>query len=362
MPDKPLRVAWFPRTADLAGNPYWSLLQQNLEASGITFADSHHSAFTQRRWLWGQRGRVQVLHFHFIQPHYAADERASWRRLRKFTLDLLLARLLGYRLVWTMHDFLPTWPLSPAWVERLARRIMAALAHDVIVHCEEGRRLLARHFGRRRRVWTLPHPVFPTPPSAAISRPAARAALMLPPAAFIVGFVGGIRPNKGIEQLLAAFAAWGQADAWLLVAGRPWPPPAYVAALHTQVATLPRVLFRPEEIPDEEMLLYVAAADVMAFPFQRVLTSSTVIMALAAGRAVIGPRLGCLAEVVGEDAGILYPPDDPHGLRHALQQARATDLDRLGTVGQQRVHAGSWRELAQATARIYAGSGRPPRE
>ncbi len=351
----PLCAAWFPQTADLAGNPYWHLLQQNLEKLGVTFAASHHSYWTQRRWLWQQRRQVQVLHFHFIQPHYAAAERASLHRLRKFTLDLLLARQLGYRLIWTLHDFLPTWPLPPAWVERLARRIMAALAHDVIVHCEEGRRLLAQAFGRRRRVWTLPHPAFEEPLTPPVSKQAARAQLGLPSTAFVIGFIGGIRPNKGIEQLLAAFAQLSQPHAWLLIAGRPWPPDSYVTALSHQAAALPRVVFRPQEIPAAEMPLYLAAPDVLAFPFQRVLTSSTVIQALTAGRAVIGPRLGCLPEAVGQDAGILYPPHDPHGLLSALRQALTADLPRMGEAGRRRAHTSDWRTFAQATASIYRG-------
>lgn len=362
----PICAAWFPQTADLAGNPYWPLLQQNLEALGVTLAASHHSYWTQRRWLWQQRRQVQVLHFHFIQPHYAAAARASLRRLRKFTLDLLLARQLGYRLVWTLHDFLPTWPLPPAWVERLARRIMAALAHDVIVHCEEGRRLLAQAFGRCRRVWTLPHPPFVEQLTPAVSRPAARAQLGLPAEAFVIGFVGGIRPNKGVEQLLAAFAQLGEERAWLLVAGRPWPPESYLTALRAQAAALPRVIFHPQEIPAAEMSLYLSAPDVLAFPFQRVLTSSTVIQALAAGRPVIAPRLGCLPELVGENvpqpmadqpgAGILYPPADPHGLLAALRYSLTADLPRMGEAGRERACAGSWPALARATLDIYHGT------
>ncbi len=352
----PLCAAWFPQTADLAGNPYWPLLQQNLESLGVTFAASHHSYWTQRRWLWQQRRQVQVLHFHFIQPHYVAAERASLRRLRKFTLDLLLARQLGYRLVWTLHDFLPTWPLPPAWVERLARRIMAVLAHDVIVHCEEGRHLLAQAFGRRRRVWTLPHPAFDGELTPAVSQEEARAQLGVPAAAFVIGFVGGIRPNKGIEQLFTAFAQLALPHTWLLVAGRPWPPENYVEALRVQAAGLPRAVFRPQEIPAAEMPLYLAASDVLVFPFQRVLTSSTVVQALAAGRAVIGPRLGCLPEVVGEDAGILYSPDDPHGLLTALRQALTADLRRMGEAGRGRACTSSWPALARATLDIYHGA------
>jgi hypothetical protein len=113
-----MNVAWFPKSADLPGNPYWSRLQVELEALGAEFETSHASYWVGRRWLLTNRRRVQVLHFHFIQPQYVgADDRASYRRLLKFANNLLLARFFGYQIVWTMHDFMPTWPIEPRRVE-----------------------------------------------------------------------------------------------------------------------------------------------------------------------------------------------------------------------------------------------------
>ena len=38
-----MRVAWFPKTSDLAGNPYWELLQRHLELEGVEFVDNHET-------------------------------------------------------------------------------------------------------------------------------------------------------------------------------------------------------------------------------------------------------------------------------------------------------------------------------
>ena len=240
------RVAWFPKAEDLTSNPYWELLQHELEALAITFSSSHHSYWMQRRWLLRQRSRVQVLHFHFIQPQYAGQgERASASRLLKFTSNLILARSLGYRLVWTMHDRMPAWPLEPAWVERFARYVMVWSAHEVIVHCEKGRQLLENDFRRRKRIRVLLHPGFRIGFADAAGRLAARRNLPIPEDCFLIAFAGGIRPNKGLKDLLTAFSRLKRDKIMLLVAGKPWPPADYVEELRKLASHDSRVQFMP---------------------------------------------------------------------------------------------------------------------
>ena len=192
-----MRVAWLPKADELAGNPYWPLLARELEALGVTFEHSHSGQWLAGRWLWQHRRSVDVLHFHFIQPHYAGPGgRVSGVRLTKFIAYLLLARLLGYRVVWTLHDFDPTWPLRPAWAERLARRPWlrwpapswctatrrpgcCASATVVAAACGCATILLSRGSTKRapRRSTRAPNWACPAD-------------------AFVYGFVGGIRPNK----------------------------------------------------------------------------------------------------------------------------------------------------------------------
>lgn len=349
-----MRVAWFPKAADLAGNPYWPRLQAELEALGVEFETSHNSYWTARRWLLEHRQTVDVLHFHFVQPQYADGQRVLLRRLLKFASDLLLARLLGYRIVWTMHDLMPTWPKEPAWVERLARYVIAWLAHDVIVHCQEARRLLRSHFRRRRRVWVLPLPSYADAHPNDMTSADARQRLGIEEDRFVVAFVGGIRPNKGLEELIAAFARLPDPRSVLLIAGRPWPPEAYVQQIERLARRDGRIVFKPQEVPDKEMQVYLNAADIVAFPFKQVLTSSSAILAMSFGRPVIVPRLGCLPELVRDDAGLIYDPQEPDGLSKALRQAMASDLEGMGSVAAQRTNANSWSDLARGTLQVYS--------
>ena len=349
-----MRVAWFPKASDLPNNPYWELLRRELERMGIEFETSHNSYWMTYRWLWQHRNRVDVLHFHFIQSHYAsANQRGSLRRLAKFSHYLLVARLLGYRIVWTAHDLMPTWPMPPQWVEWLARLTMARLAHRVMVHCDRARQLLREHFGIRNRISVVPHPSYHGAYPNAVSKAVARESLGIGQDCFVAGFVGGIRPNKGIEELISTFAKLSSPDAVLLVAGKPWQPDSYVARVEALAAMDPRVRFTPERIPDGDLQRYLQAADVLVFPFTRVLTSGSVVLAMSFGRPVIVPRLGCLPELIGTDSGFVYDPQEPHALGAALERAMGSNLTRMGAAAANRVNAVTWRDLARRTEGVY---------
>ena len=169
----------------------------------------------------------------------------------------------------------------------------------------------------------------------------------------MIGFIGGIRPNKGLEDLIAAFQSASTTETLLLIAGRPWPPESYVDEVFQLAKADHRIRVWAKEISDEEMQVYLNAADVLAFPFRQVLTSSSVILAMSFGRPVIVPRLGCLPELVGADAGFIYEPGDVAGLTAAIRQAAAVNLGIMGASAAQQACASSWRDLALQTIAVY---------
>lgn len=94
--------------------------------------------------------------------------------------------------------------------------------------------------------------------------------------------------------------------------------------------------FRPD------MAACFAAADVAAMPSLQEGLGVAALEAMAAGRPVVGSRVGGLAEAVAHgETGLLVPPADPVALARALAQL-AGDADlraRLGAAGRARVAA-----------------------
>jgi len=104
MDSRHLRVAFL--AAANTDNPYLTLLAQHLREIG------HTITFVQQcspQWLWQSRRTTDVLHFHWVQYFYNSPRvwvSSVWALI--FFFKLLLARTLGYRIVWTFTTFCPT--------------------------------------------------------------------------------------------------------------------------------------------------------------------------------------------------------------------------------------------------------------
>lgn len=324
----PLSVAFFPSAASLAGNPYWSILRDGLESSGASIVEPPDGRLL--RWLRDTRRAPVVLHLHYVQQFYAYEgEQARLRWVLRLARNLILARLWGHRVVFTLHNLTPTYPLRPGWVDRLGHRVAANLSDCVIVHCRRAAELLAESYGRRRNVHIVPHPHYIGVYPDTMSRETARASFGFAPDEVVLAFIGGIRPNKGIDQLLRAFRQVENPRLRLLIAGKPGPPPEHIDAIRAAAADDPRIRLCLEFIPDEEMQRYYRAADAVVLPFARILTSGSAVLAMSFGRAVIVPRMGCLSELP-EDAAIHFEPGDEEGLARVLDSLDEQDLSGKG--------------------------------
>jgi len=56
------------------------------------------------------------------------------------------------------------------------------------------------------------------------------------------------------------------------------------------------------------------ACDVVVFPYQEILTSGAVILAMSFGRACVAPRLGCIQDVLDDKGAFIYEPSNKAGL------------------------------------------------
>jgi beta-1,4-mannosyltransferase len=159
------------------------------------------------------------------------------------------------------------------------------------------------------------------------SREEARCRLGLPLDARVLTFVGHCRRYKNVTGLVAAFQQHVD-GAWLVIAGN-CPEPSYRAELEAMIRTKPqRIVTKLRYIGDADLQYFVRAADAVVLPFRDVLTSGSAILALSFGRPVVAPRLGNMVEVVNEDVGILYDPEDPEGLAGGMRAALARRFDQ----------------------------------
>lgn len=341
-----MNVAFLP----VYPNPYQRLLRDALadEGIGVDFLERLPDA----DWLNDQVGRIDILHYHWLDGLYM-NRFLTPVQVMKFVQHFRRAKELGYRLVWTAHNILPHQRSFPP-LHKSIRRLMMAQADAVITHCQYGRRELLARFPRRGPTVVIPLGHYRDVYPIAVTRSTAREQLNLDAGHFVYLAVGNIVAYKGLDELVAAFQRVAGLQDVVLIAGRNRDQ-RLVDRLLQAAAHDSRIRVQPRYITDEELGTYLRAADVMVAPFRQILTSSSVITALSYELPVIVPTLGCLPELMTEDAGILYQPEDPASLGQALLDIKKRDPAAMSAAARRITDDLDWGPIAQQTAAVYRG-------
>src|SRR5262249_18190153 len=143
---------------------------------------------------------------------------------------------------------------------------------------------------------------------------------------------GIIRPSKGAEDLLQAFALLPPAPGVkLLIVGHPTKF-ADMRAFNQSISTLgidDRVVLDPRYVPISEAGPLIALASIVVLPYRSATQSGVLHLAYTFGKAVVATRAGGLQEdVIAGRTGLLVDPGRPDQLAEAL---RACIADPEGT-------------------------------
>lgn len=342
------------------GNPYQQLLADAIEKAGVevSFARGYRRGLPIFRAVREQHPPIDVLHLHWLEPYInKPNPFFEWVYTLKCLFDILLTRLSGTRLVWTIHNQIEHDSVFP-WLERWLRHVLMKLADCVIVHNQSTVEYLAQEYTLdSRKLAVIPHGHYRTTYSPAIDPVEARKQLALPLGGRLYLHLGALRPYKGIEHLLEV---WQEnqnslSDASLLIAGCCYDP-SYLQKLQALAAQTNRVIFHPAFIEDEQIHLYFSAADFVVLPYTRILTSGSVILAMSFNKPVIAPRLGAIPEVLGAADSLLYDPADAQGLSRSIQKSQDCQLEEFKTLTVQACDRLDWDAIGQKTVGCFLRS------
>ena len=79
----------------------------------------------------------------------------------------------------------------------------------------------------------------------------------------VLGFIGGIRPNKGLRTLVRAFKEVNNPNLRLIIAGKPWPPEDYLESLRSLSSSDKRIHIYPSFIPNEEIQIFLKSTSTL---------------------------------------------------------------------------------------------------
>ncbi len=291
----------------------------------------------------------------------AAEHLSDMRRLRGalsadvvhyqwLTMPALDAYLLPAKRprLLTAHYILP--PNPSRRQTKVAQRLFASM-DAVVVHSEHGAARLRDEVGLDpSRVCVIPHGAFDYLTRLPKEKP-------LPPELEgaegpVILFFGLLRPYKGLDLLLEAFAQVEGAELWIV--GN---PRMDVEPLHRLAAEAPgRVRFVTRFVEDAEIPAIFRRADLVVLPYRDAEHSGVLYTGLAFGKPMVLSAVGGFSEVASRGAARLVPPGEANALATALAELtvdsgarqRLADAARRAAAGPY-----SWDAVADQTLALY---------
>jgi beta-1,4-mannosyltransferase len=304
-----------------------------------------------------QNGKPDIIHLHWTGVFLAGRNRII-RLLRSilFLFELFTLKILGIKLVWTVHNLIDHEKTDPV-IEKYVNRICCTgLYNKIIVLSFYSVEAVMQAYQLPNRLLSkisiVPHGHYINSYRNTISKDQARAKLGIDNEDVVFLYLGQIKPYKGVFQLVEEFKKISNPRVFLLVAGKP-KPELLKNELENACRGNKKIRTCLEFIPDDEIQLYMNAADIVALPFQDILNSGSVVLAMSFGKAVICPNIGSIPEILDDRGGFLYKPDDETGLVNAMNSALKSDLTSMGEHNFKKIKSFDWGMIAEKTYIVY---------
>lgn len=319
------------------GQPYYPLLYENLTRFGIRHSEGKVLS-VDPVWLIKNRRRYSVLHFHWIS-HYYDSRWIPYLGLRMlwFIANLYLARLFGYRILWTVHE---PWPVDASGMRLAILRwtvpLLARMTSALIVHTEWAKKEILPWAGNTP-VYTIPHGHFCDFYSVVPPKKEARFKLGIPHEVFLYLFFGTILPYKGVAEAVEAFLEVKEKGSfWIVGEIR---DPIYGRRLKRIIQESSAVRLVEGIIPHTELPLYLSACDAVVTPYLSIFTSGVLPLSVSFHKPFIAPNHPGLVEQVPQDMGIFYDPRDPQALKEAFRKIKNLDMVKV------QISAEEWKKI-----------------
>lgn len=287
------------------GNPYQYLMMEGLRQNPRL--NVHHGEegkfFALLKTVF--KHRPDYIHIDWLHQYYL--RRQHWMTFIQYPLFVLEIFLISFftktKLVWTLHNLKPhDQPYFGPY--KWSRRFFAKRCSWIRVFHEGTAQKAAVLFDiEQTHFRVVPEGSYVGYYKDGISQKAARKTLSIPIDKQVFLFLGGIRPYKGIEDLIKIFKKYPERN--LLIAGKT-KDSTYKQKLLTLLEGQSNVKLYDQFIPNNDLQIYFRAADLVVLPFKKVENSGSAILAMGFQKAIIAPKMGVLVQRLEQQKALLY--------------------------------------------------------
>lgn len=342
------------------GNPYLTMLEDSVKQADpqvqFIYTDFDGGLFGLLR-LWIRHRDADLLHIHWVTDLVAP---VTWSRSMQeasvkgwlIGFQARLLRLLGMRIVWTIHNLVSHESLD-AEKETIARCNLATAVDRIILHSASAIEVVGREYRlpASLQAEVIPHGNYDGQyPSKFPDIRSVDPRLSKAGEKINILFFGAIRPYKGIDKLLGALNAADRQDIQVLIAGSA-SSKEIIDQLTMHAARDPRLVLVLRRIRDDELSGLLDWADVVVVPFERTLTSGSVVLAFTSGRPVIASSSARVLDLIDDENGYLFADDELLDVMTKLRKSALFEMRATARSTADRLNRG---EIGRRLAKLYS--------
>jgi glycosyltransferase involved in cell wall biosynthesis len=289
--------------------------------------------------------RPDYIHFDWLNGYYFRRNLfLSLLASVNFFLQIFIAKyLFGCKIVWTVHNIIPHDAKYIRFhnnVHRLFARSciwIRVFQSSSVIRCSS---LLKIPIEKLR---IIPEGSYINYYPNTVSSTEARKLLNIKDDAFLLLFIGTVKPYKGILDLIHSFINVSEKNWVLLIVGR-CRNRKYENKIKECLSD--RIIFNNQFVPEEKIQNYLNAANIVVLPFREIENSGSAILAMSFKKAVIAPRKGVLSERLEKQNKLLYIKNIEEGLEK-LKMITQEELIAIGKDNYNEVQKYSWEDFSK---------------
>ncbi|MBL7996882.1 glycosyltransferase family 4 protein [bacterium] len=244
------------------------------------------------------KGEKSLIHHHW----YQFTNIKSFIKLLYKTFWLVLYKMAGGRIVWTLHN---KYPHEKKWLtlNKILRFLFARLADKLHVHCYSAIQIMSEVFNiNKNKFFVVEHPTYPVKflnKEDSITTLKEKYSLTdsLSQDSLIFLMFGQIADYKGILEVVQIFINLPNSYRLIIAGATKKNGEKYGQLVRSFSQKTTNVIFINRLIPGDDVHLFFASADYVLFNYKDILTSGGVVLALGYKKSIIAPNKGCLKEL-----------------------------------------------------------------
>lgn len=292
---KPFEISAWPAFANEGSNPYNSIIYNAVLGEGYVINEFEFSSKYIIDCLLNKK--CKVIHFHW--PNYiifGKSVKKATLRLQVFFAFIHLMKTLGRKIVWTVHNLEAHESDFPALQKSLEIFLYKNVDGFISLNKSGLAPIKAKaNGGSGQKFAHIQHPYYKDYYLNNVSTGEARAILNISLDKFVFLFLGQIRTYKNVIGLVTAYKQANDANSMLLIAGKVHEE--VKEELLRAVSGRNDIIFIDSYIKNEEIQLYLNAANVVVTPYNRIFNSGSIFLNISFNKPTLAPDVWAISEL-----------------------------------------------------------------